>query len=128
MKSLFVILAAGLLTFTLSCSEDDEIMIDEREKFLGTYIAEEVCDFGNDNSIVIIQSVEESTDEVVIRNLHQFGTMIFAVVSGNELSISDQPFGIPSYSGTGSISGMTITINYMVSNPFGNSGSCTVSL
>ncbi|MEM6396853.1 MAG: hypothetical protein AAF741_10950 [Bacteroidota bacterium] len=130
MKIYYPILVSSLLFLLFSCGNDDEgILIDEREKFLGTYAGMEVCGQLSDNgNIIIITSVEGSNDQLSIQHLYNFGTTIIATVSGDNLTIESQTVGLVRFSGSGSIIGDALTIDYTVSDPFGFSGDCTASL
>jgi len=110
----------GVLAFSLtftSCSNDDDEP--DREKFLGVFSAVETCGGGTDAYDLII--LESGTDggAVVVNNLYNFGESLSATVSGDNITVASQLAGGLTYSGSGSISGDILTLNFTVANSTG---------
>ena len=99
----------------------------DREKFLGAYQANENCSSGNYNySMTVIES-SVTDDGLVLQNMGNFtpAININATVTGDNLSINDTKDGI-TITGTGSISGNTLTIIYTAASG-GVTDNCTAT-
>lgn len=94
--------------FTLiSCGDDDL----DRDQFIGSYSVVDDCD---DPYILTISASTGDDDEITIFNLWDWDENMTASVSGNNLTIATQDSDGSTFSGSGSISGNTLTINYNV--------------
>ncbi|MCB0581423.1 MAG: hypothetical protein KDD10_19190 [Phaeodactylibacter sp.] len=112
-KSLFSLAAAILVLSAFGCKKDEELA---RIKFLGAYSVVETCGSGNDSYEIIIIESGSSDNAIVINNLYDFGESVSATVSGNSVTIPSQLLSGITYSGNGTISGSTLTINFTVSD------------
>ena len=109
--------------YNADADNDDGSCILAREKFLGAFSAIETCGGGNDTySITIIES-GSSEDAVVLGNLYDWGEPLNATISGSNITIPSQLTSGLTFSGSGSISGNTLTINFTVSDGT-NSDNC----
>ena len=99
--------------FDADADNDDGTCILAREKFLGTYDLTENCSTGADSYTLTITASSTSDENIVIANFYAFST-ITASVNGETFTF-DQTEDTINYSGTGTISGNTVTINYTAS-------------
>jgi len=105
-------LALTLALGTTQCKKDKD---KDREKFLGTYEVVETCNPSGVYGPYTISITEGSgDDEISIFNLYDYADVIKARVNGSSFTISSQTFGDVTYSGNGSISGNTITIDFLI--------------
>ena len=95
--------------------EGDKCETEMRTKFVGTYAYNESCTSGTDTYTVSVATSSSSITEVSINNLYNQGIIVKGTVSGTALTIASQPFGSATISGTGSISGNTLSLSYSVS-------------
>jgi hypothetical protein len=107
-KFLFLFLLVSGITIGGCRKEPD------RDKFLGSYQVNENCSSGNYNySMTIIESAI-SEEGIVIQNMGDFGVNLNATVNGDNISLNDTKDGV-TITGSGSISGNTLTIVYTAS-------------
>lgn len=117
--SLLLIIAVAAAS---GCKKDST---PDREKFLGAYSVNENCTSGNYSfSITIIESATVE-DGIVINNFGDYGVNVLATVAGDNININDTKSGIQ-FTGTGSISGNTLTIIYTASQS-GTTDNCTAT-
>ena len=105
--------------------EDDGSCVYAREKFLGSYDVNENCSSGNDNYSSVITTSTTGLDKIVISNFYNFGESILATVNGGNINFNDTKGGV-NYSGSGSISGSTLTIIFTASAA-GATDNCTAT-
>ena len=88
-----------------------------RDKFIGTFAGTENCDSGTYSWTMTV--TESSTDVagIILGNFGDFGENFRATVSGANLTINDTQSGL-TLSGTGTINGGALTINYQASGAF----------
>jgi hypothetical protein len=109
--------------------EGDACATETRTKFLGTYSVSETCGGATDTYSSNITTSTTSVTAVRISNFWgAFANLVNATVEGNALTIpSQQPDNDGfSVSGTGTISGNTLTITYTVAGG-GGTQSCTAT-
>ena len=94
--------------------DDDGSCTYAREKFLGSYDANENCTSGNDNYSMTITTSTTSKGAIVINNLYNINLSILATVNGSNINFNDTKNGV-NFSGSGSISGNTLTVIFTVS-------------
>lgn len=110
-------------TCTCPIGYDGEFCQDEaRTKFLGNYsVHEEISSSsGNTSKDYTCSIVTNGTDKFAIKftNLYNYSSCpngnneVEATVSGNNITIANQPLCWPNTEGSGSINGTTITLNY----------------
>ncbi|MBK8565985.1 MAG: hypothetical protein IPN76_22250 [Saprospiraceae bacterium] len=93
------------------CKKDDT---PDRDKFLGSYNVNENCSSGNFNYSITITESANSEDAIVIGNFGDYSVNVRATVSGNNITFNDTQDAI-TFSGSGNISGSTLTIIYTAS-------------
>lgn len=96
-------------------------------KFVGTFAGTETCASGTDAyTITITSSSNEYT--ILVKNLYDAGTdfTLTASVSQGEITIANQTVSGATVSGSGELSGSTLTINYTITVGV-NSDTCTVT-
>lgn len=119
-KLILVCLFSSTLFLFPGCNKDDTLA---REKFLGAYNVNENCDSGNWNYAISIIESSNSDDAIVISNFGDYSVNVRATVSGDNINFNDTQDGI-TFSGSGSISGNTLTIIYTASSA-GYTDNCT---
>lgn len=108
--SLFFI--AGIIFLLPGCpSTDEDDNGSGSNNFLGTYSCVETCTYQNDSYEITI-TAGGSTNEVTIYNLYDWDENATATINGNNISIPSQVLDGITFSGTGSLSGNTLTISY----------------
>jgi hypothetical protein len=127
-----------MFLFTLSliitsCSKDDNN--DARDNFLGTYGVNEtftltvtsVAVTGTDTYDIIIAKSTTKANVILISNFANLYETAEATVSGNTFAINSQTVddqsSVAGLSGSGSLSGTSLTISYILDGYW--SGSCT---
>lgn len=133
LSAIFAVSTVGTLTMT-SCNKDPEpcavgyegtdckTMINA--KFIGAYDGNETCTIGTDSYILTLTSVSTDNMKLTITNLYNDATTLNCTITGsNEFSISGVADGT-TYTGTGTLSGSTLTIKYTGSDGV-ISNSCT---
>lgn len=85
-----------------------------RTKFVGTYAYHESCTSGTDTYTVSVATSSSSITEININNLYNQGIIVKGTVSGSSVTIASQPFASATISGSGTISGNTLTLTYSV--------------
>jgi hypothetical protein len=125
--------AVVCLLFCVSCKKDPPA----RDQFIATYSVVEACPSGNSNYTVSISTSTKSEEAVLINNFADLGTSatVDATVSGTSITIPSQTLNITatsgqrvavSLSGTGTISGTTLSVSYSYS--IGTTGeTCTMN-
>ena len=111
-KSLLLCLMALFLAFSTSCSDDEP----DRDKFLGAFSAIETCGGGNDTYDITILESGSGENAIIINNLYDWDESASATVSGSSVTIPSQLLDGLTFSGSGTISDNTLTINFVVSN------------
>lgn len=119
----FIILLAlsGLVLTASGCSKDKE---DARDKFLGAYTVVETCGSGNDSYEITIIASGSDGNAVNVFNLYDSGLSMSATVNGNNITIPSQVFSGATVSGSGSLSGNIVTINFTISFPLVGNDNC----
>lgn len=123
----------GTMTMT-SCSKDDKGCDAGYEgtncktlinaKFIGAYDGNETCTAGTDTYTITLTAVSANNMKLTISNLYDGNTLDCVITSSNEFSISGTDKG-STFTGTGTLSGSTLTIKYTVGNGV-ISNSCTL--
>ena len=102
-----------------SNAKDDDGSCDlPRDSFLGSYSVQESCeDTGTDAYQFTISAASDNSTDVFISNFFNIGAVVSASIDGNTLTIAMQSGGTSSsFSGTGSIAGNTLTIQFSVND------------
>lgn len=95
-----------------------------RAKFIGNFNGTEACTTGNDTYAVTVTAGSGDGD-VIIGNLYNAGFFVNAQVNDNGgLTIPSQSFGTGQISGSATINGNTLTVNFVVTAG-GASDTCT---
>lgn len=103
-------LLSGSLFFAAGCQKDAP----DRDKFIGSYSVNENCTSGTFAYSISVTTSSNSEDDIVISNFGDYGQNIIAKVSGSNISFNETKGGI-NFTGSGSISGNTLTIIYAAS-------------
>ncbi|MDJ1468502.1 hypothetical protein [Xanthocytophaga flava] len=130
-RSILACLMIGLALFS-SCKKHDPDPEVDREKFLGTYDLTETCS-GSPDTYEITVSAGADENEIEIKNFYSPGIDVKATISGNKVTIPSQNFtgqfeGEPitvTFTGSGTLSGDKLTIEYSVAIPDLGSDECT---
>lgn len=110
-------------TDPLSENYDNDADVDDgtctyaRDKFIGTFAGTETCDSGTYSWSMTVTESTTDVDGIILSNFGDFGESIRATVSGSNLTLNDTQVGI-TFSGTGTINGSALTINYAASGAF----------
>lgn len=113
----------GAENYNANATIDDGSCIYARDKFIGAYNVNENCTSGNFTYSLTITPSTTTTDAMVISNFGGYGVNVRATVSGANISFNDTQDGV-TFSGTGNISGNTLTIIYTASAA-GQTDNCT---
>ena len=97
--------------YDADADNDDGTCTYAREKFLGTYNANENCDSGNWTYSSTISESSSSIDMIIISDFGDWNQNVKATINGDNVTINDIQGGI-SFSGSGNINGNTLTIIY----------------
>jgi len=111
------------VNYDADADEDDGTCTYARDPFIGAFNVNENCDSGNYNYTMSVAESGTSVSDIVLNNFGDFGVNVRATVSGSNISFNDTQNGI-SFSGSGSLSGSTLTIIYTASQA-GYTDSCT---
>lgn len=117
---MFICLLSSTVFVGQSCEKDEE---PARDKFLGAYNVNENCTSGNWNYSISITESANTEDAIVITNFGDYDVNLRATVSGDNINFNDTQDGI-TFSGSGNISGNTLTIIYTASAG-GQTDDCT---
>jgi len=112
------------VTYT-SCSKSEAA----NAKFVGTYSSTEVCS-PPDNSGTWTSSISASStgdNAIVIGNFGNSGSSVTASVSGSNITIPTTTIGTAVTSGSGVLSGNSLTISYTLTNGVTNY-TCTMTM
>ena len=99
-----------------SCEKSEpEIPTANRDACIGQYAAESTGPGGNRNFTLTITASASASDQIKMANFDGGNVTIFATVSGNNLTISQQSVSGETYQGEGSLSnGKNLTINFSI--------------
>jgi hypothetical protein len=98
----------------VSCSDDDSDDnndVNSAAQFVGTFGMAEDCGGATDAYDIVI--TETSSNSITISNFYNFDD-VTATVDGDDLTIASQVVDGTTYSGSGSIDGDILTLNFMV--------------
>ena len=123
MKKIFTLLSASLLVALIitSCTKKEET--DDRDAFVGTWNLSETYTIpgwgsGTDNYAITISKSPVNDNGVIITNFGNVGLTVEGTVNGTSMSIPSQNVTyegeIVSLSGSGSIAGSTLILNYTI--------------
>ncbi|MFK7808942.1 MAG: hypothetical protein AB8F74_14150 [Saprospiraceae bacterium] len=104
------LLAIALLVL-FSCSKDDDSSTSITD-FIGTYSVMEVCDGDNYTYNITITQVGTDDETIQIFNLWDWQESVAAKIDNNKISIESQVLDGVTFSGSGSLSDNTLTIDY----------------
>jgi len=98
-----------------------------QDKYVGNYIATDVCVSGNYNYAPSVISSQEIT-KILITNFGNFGSSVIvsATIDQSSFTVPSQTFGSITISGTGTLSenGLTIDVSYNANDAIGGSDVC----
>lgn len=114
-QNLLVFFIAVVITAFASCTPDDGLNLDSRDKFVGSWTCFDSSAQGNFTYPSII-SRKGDFDTVTISNFYYLGSdkSVYAIVDGNNIDIPNQLYdGSYFVSGSGTLSNDKIKINYI---------------
>jgi len=110
--------------------KDDGTCKPWRDKFIGSFSAQESCTQGNFNYTLSITSSSASGTSVVLNNFYGVGASVVGTVNANSITIANQTVTVQgtavNFSGSGQISGNILTLTYTASVA-GVADSCTAT-
>lgn len=141
MKRIFNLLVAGVvatsLMMTQSCTdkvcdagyEGSDCKTEVRTKFIGSWRGNETCTTGTDLYTITVTGSSSDVVKINISNIYNQNLTGYATVDGTSFDIPSQTVGTGASgnitaSGTGSLTGDSLTVAYTVSSSVG-SNSCT---
>jgi hypothetical protein len=107
--SIFFIVIAVLIGF--GCSKDKDLI---QADLIGNYTVTETCDGSDDSYEITISSVGSDENTIQIYNLWDWQESVVANINGDAIDIPSQVLDGVTFSGSGSLSGDELTINYSV--------------
>lgn len=110
-KSYVLIFFISIFSF-ISCEKEEPVL--DREKFLGSYNVSESCTSGTYSFAISITESSTSDDIIIINNFADYQLNIRATVDGSNITFNETQQGV-SFSGSGNISGNSLTIIYTAS-------------
>jgi hypothetical protein len=111
--------------YSSKSKKDDGTCVYATEKFVGTYNVTRNCGGATETFSMTVSKSSSNKTQIIISNFGNSGDNMTAAVSESGITFNQQLSGI-SVSGSGSISGNNLTINYTASNGT-QSGSCSMS-
>lgn len=105
---------------------DDGSCILERDKFIGTFNVNESCDGYSDSYQITISESSSGTDKVNVSNLYDAGVSLPGTIDGNNIVIPSTLASSATFSGSGSINGLILTLSFNVVYG-GYTASCTAT-
>ena len=109
-----IVLISILSGFIFNCCEK-EYPPPARDQFLGLFTVVETCGSGNDTYDITIMESGTNANAIIINNLYDWEESASATVNGNSVSIPSQLLDGITFSGSGTISGNTLTISLSLS-------------
>ncbi|MFA7272579.1 MAG: hypothetical protein WC044_01850 [Crocinitomicaceae bacterium] len=100
--------------YSSKSKKDDGSCTYARTKFLGTYATNENCSSGTDSYSISVTESSTGKALIVISNFYNISVTVTATVTGSTFSFNETKSGI-NFSGSGSISGSALTINFTAS-------------
>lgn len=107
------------LSFVASCTktEDDDAVIDDREKFIGTWNCSETSSLnGNTTPFIVTISRHTNTTQIIINNFYSQGENVSAIIAGNSITTPKQLIceGTEVENGSGSYNNEKINMSYKI--------------
>jgi len=123
MKFFALLLLAGTVLLTTSCEKDE---IPARQKFLGSYQVNENCNSGSYTYSMTVVESATSDDGIIMQNFGNFQSTINvnATVNNENISFNVTQDGV-TVTGSGTITGNTLTVIYQTSGGFDDN--CTAT-
>ena len=106
-KKLFILFIFSILIFITGCEKDQGISTSDRDKFIGSWLAQSNGSRGTRNFTLTITASNSASDQVIMQNFDGGGsnTFIPATISGSSLSIIRTIVAGETIEGSGSYSG-----------------------
>lgn len=109
------ILLTSLALAVSSCKKDEKTP--DRDKFFATYTVAQDCSGQTNTYEITIATSAVSEDAVVINNFYSNANFdLNATISGDNITIPSQTINSVTFTGTGTISGEILTLNYTLAN------------
>lgn len=99
-----------------------------RTKFLGTYQISETCNNAGRPNHAASLTAGNGIQGVTIYNLHNANNVLAATVEGNTITIASQSYGSATVSGSGTLDGRQLTLQYTYTDASGNAQNCTATM
>ena len=116
-KKISTIFILSVLTFITGCEKSEtDVPTTDRDKFIGTWLAQSVGSGGTRNFNLTIAASNSASDQVIMQNFDGGGTNTFisATISGNSLSIIRTVVSNETIEGSGNYSGGNLSFNFTV--------------
>ena len=124
--AIFILVVLVLIT---GCEKSEpDVTTNDRDKFIGAWLAQSVGSGGTRNFTLTITASNSASDQVIMQNFDGGGTNTFipATINGNSLSIIRTVVSNETIEGTGSYSGGSLSFNFTVYDGQGvESRTCT---
>ncbi len=132
-KSFIAIAVIGAVTTVASCTktcdsgyEGDDCKTETRAKFIGQFTGPETCTIGNDNYTITVGRSSTDALKITFANVYNQGFTAVATVDGSSFTVETQSIATDvTVSGTGTLSGNTLTFTYTVVTVGSASNTCT---
>jgi len=103
---------------------------EQRSKFLGVYNVSEACGSGNFTYTMNINTSAAGVQNVVFSNFGGYGVTVNGTINGSSITVPNQTLDVTgtsaTFSGSGQISGVILTLTYTTSAG-GGSETCTAT-
>ncbi len=132
-KSFLAIAAFAAVSSITSCTktcdpgyEGSDCKTEIRAKFIGQFQGPETCTVGTDNYTVTITRSSSDALKIVFTNVYNQAYTATATVDGSSFTVESQTVATNvTVSGTGTISGNTLTFTYTIATVGAASNTCT---
>ena len=130
-KKISAIFILSVLIFITGCEKSEpDVTTNDRDKFIGAWLAQSVGSGGTRNFTLTITASNSASDQVIMQNFDGGGTNTFipATINGNSLSIIRTVVSNETIEGTGSYSGSNLSFNFTIDDRQGlgvESRTCT---
>jgi hypothetical protein len=121
------------LVFTSSCTkecdpgyEGDDCKTETRAKFIGQYTGPETCTVGTDNYTITVGRSSTDALKITFTNVYNQAYTAVGTVDGSSFTVGTQDVATGvTVSGTGTLSGNTLTFTYTIVTTGSVSNTCT---
>ncbi len=134
-KTFVAITTIAAVSFISSCTktcdpgyEGSDCKTETRAKFVGQYQGPETCTVGTDNYTLTVAKSSTDVLKITFTNVYNQAYTAIATVDGSSFTVESQTVasGV-TVSGTGTLSGTTLTFTYTITTAGAASNTCTFS-